>query len=219
MEQRVAVITGGAGELAAAVAEKLREAGWQVHAPGREELDVTNEENVRAFFERFERIDLLINNAGLRRDSLCASMTESDWDAVLAVNLRGAFFCSRVAGMKMMRARAGHIINLGSFAPRAGTRGQTNYAAAKAGLIGLTQSMARELGKRNVRVNCVSPGFLETKFVADMSPEVITATRQLHELGPFNTVAEAAQFIVFLDSLQFTSGQVFQLGSRIAPWT
>ncbi|CAN5515965.1 3-oxoacyl-[acyl-carrier-protein] reductase [soil metagenome] len=219
MEQRVAVITGGAGELAQRVAEKLKASGRQVHTPGRESLDVTNEESVLAFFEQLERVDLLINNAGMRQDALSARLSESAWDDVMAVNLRGAFFCARVAGIKMMRQRSGHIINIGSFAPRAGTLGQTNYAAAKAGLIGLTQSLARELGKRNVRVNCVSPGFLETKFVAEMSPEAVAATRQLHELGQFNTVEEAAQFIVLLETLQFTSGQVFQLGSRIARWT
>jgi len=219
VDARVAVITGGGGELAISVADKLRAAGLQVHTPGRDALDVMREESVAAFFDQLERVDLLINNAGARHDALCARLTEGDWDAAISVNLRGAFFCSRVVGMKMMRQRAGHIINIGSFAPRAGTIGQTNYAAAKAGIIGLTQSMARELGKRNVRVNCVSPGFLETKFVADMSPEVIEQTRQLHELGRFNTVEDAARFIVFLDTMEHVSGQVFQLGSRIARWT
>ena len=219
MAERVAVITGGAGDLARAVASQLRDTGLQVHTPGRDALDVSNEESVSAFFDQLGRVDLLINNAGARHDALCAAMSDAAWEQVIAVNLRGAFLCSRVAGMKMMRQRAGHIINIGSFAPRAGTLGQVNYAAAKAAVIGLTQSMARELGKRNVRVNCVSPGFLETKFVADMSEETIRQTRELHELGRFNTVEDAARFIVFLDTMEYVSGQVFQLGSRIAPWT
>lgn len=219
MAQRVAVITGGAGDLARSLASQLRDSGLQVHTPGRDALDVVNEESVGAFFDELERVDLLINNAGARQDALCAAMSVGAWEHVMAVNLRGAFLCSRVAGMKMMRQRKGHIINVGSFAPRAGTVGQVNYAAAKAGLIGLTHSMARELGKRNVRVNCVSPGFLETKFVADMSEETIRQTRELHELGRFNTVEDAARFIVFLDTMEHVSGQVFQLGSRIARWT
>jgi 3-oxoacyl-[acyl-carrier protein] reductase len=219
VNERVAVITGGGGELAISVADKLRAAGLLVHAPGRDALDVTREESVSAFFDQLERVDLLINNAGARHDALCSRLAEAGWDDAISVNLRGAFLCSRVAGMKMMRQRVGHIINIGSFAPRAGTMGQSNYAAAKAGLIGLTQSMARELGKRNVRVNCVSPGFLETKFVADVPPEVVEQTRQLHELGRFNTVEDAARFIVFIDTMEHVSGQVFQLGSRIALWT
>ena len=218
MSERVAAITGGAGDLARIIAEKLDAEGVRVHAPGRAELDVTSEESVQEFFARLGRIDLLINNAGSLADVVCAKMSEAEWDAVLATNLRGAFLCSQAAALKMMHQRCGHIINIGSFAPRAGTFGQTNYAAAKAGLIGLTESMARELGKRNVRVNCVSPGFLETKFTASMPAEAVERTRQLHELGRFNTVEDAARFIVFLDTMQHVSGQLFQLGSRIARW-
>jgi 3-oxoacyl-[acyl-carrier protein] reductase len=219
MAQRVAVITGGGGDLALAIIAELRQHDVQVLTPGREQLDVTNEQSVTAFFNSLDRVDLLINNAGARHDALCAAMTEREWNDVLAVNLTGAFLCSRAAAVLMLRQRSGHIVNIGSFSARAGTLGQANYAAAKAALIGLTTSMARELGRRNVRVNCVSPGFIQTKFVADMSAEVVEQTRQLHELGRFNTVEDAAKFIVFIDSLQHTSGQVFQLGSRIARWT
>ncbi len=116
-------------------------------------------------------------------------------------------------------ATRGAIINLGSFSARFGTIGQPNYAAAKAGLIGLTQSMARELGKRNVRVNCVLPGFLETKFTADVSEEAKQRILHTHELGRFNTAEDAARFIAFLDTMPLVSGQIFQLDSRIAPWT
>ncbi len=219
MSERVAIITGGDGGLATALADKLRTDGFEVIAPGRAQLDVTSPKNVETFFASIERVDLLINNAGQIADALCAKMSEAEWDAVMATNLRGAFLCAQAAALKMLKQRRGHIINLGSFSARFGTFGQTNYAAAKAGLIGLTQSMARELGKRNVRVNCVLPGFLETKFTGALPAEAKARALQMHELGKFNTVEEAARFITFLDTMPFVSGQVFQLDSRIAPWT
>ncbi|MEP6808795.1 MAG: SDR family NAD(P)-dependent oxidoreductase [Chthoniobacterales bacterium] len=219
MSKRVAVITGGAGDLAHALAPALEKDGLEVHAPGRDLLNVTSPESVRAFFRELGTVDLLVNNAGMRADALCAQMTEAAWDAVMSANLRGAFLCSQVVGLTMMRQRSGHIINIGSFSARYGTSGQSNYAAAKAGLIGLTQTMARELGKRSVRVNCVLPGFLETKFTETMTGENKESARQMHELGKFNTVDDAARFIAFLDTMSAVSGQVFQLDSRVSPWT
>jgi 3-oxoacyl-[acyl-carrier protein] reductase len=219
MDERVAMITGGEGDLAGAVADELRRAGWQVHAPGRQVLDVDVPAQVELFFGAIARIDFLINNAGNRDDALCSKMTAEQWDSVMATSLRGAFLCSQAAASKMIRQRAGHIINIGSFSARVGNVGQPNYSAAKAGMIGLTQSMARELGKRNVRVNCVLPGFLETKFSAGMRADFKEHARQMHELGRFNTVEDAARFIVFLDSMPAISGQLFQLDSRVAAWT
>jgi 3-oxoacyl-[acyl-carrier protein] reductase len=219
MDERIAIITGGEGDLARAIADELRGSGWHVHAPGRQQLDVDAPESIAHFFTETERIDLLINNAGNRDDALCSKMTVEQWDRVMTTNLRGAFLCSQAAALKMMKRRAGHIINIGSFAARAGNFGQPNYSAAKAGMIGLTQSMARELGKRNVRVNCILPGFLETNFSAGMRAEFKEDARQTHELGRFNTVEHAARFIAFLDTMPFTSGQVFQLDSRVARWT
>ncbi len=219
MNGRVAVITGGEGDLAGCIVSALHETGTEVHAPGRAALDVTSPESVQAFFAGIDQIDLLINNAGTREDAVCAKMSEEQWDRVIASNLRGAFLCSQAVAMKMVKQRAGHIINLGSFSARFGTFGQPNYAAAKGGLIGLTQSMARELGKRNVRVNCVLPGFLETKFTGDVSEEAKQRILHTHELGRFNTAEDAARFIAFLDTMPLVSGQIFQLDSRIAPWT
>lgn len=219
MSERVAVITGGAGDLAQAIAEALQAERVAVFAPARADLDVTSEENVRSYFATLPRIDLLVNNAGNRDDVVCAKMSEAQWDSVMATNLRGAFLCSRAASAKMISQRSGHIINIGSFSARFGNIGQTNYAAAKAGLIGHTQSMARELGRRNVRVNCVLPGFLETKFTADMPAAAKEQALRSHELGRFNTAADAARFIVFLDAMTAVSGQVFQLDSRITRWT
>jgi 3-oxoacyl-[acyl-carrier protein] reductase len=213
------VITGGEGELARAIAAELQAAGAEVHAPGRVELDVTSAENVRSYFGALERLDLLINNAGVSDDAVVAKMSGQQWDCVVGVNLRGAFLCSQAATRTMVAQRSGHIINIGSFSARFGTSGQANYAAAKAGLIGLTQSLAKELGRRNVRVNCVLPGYLETKFVAQVPEEAQERILRMHELGRFNTVADAARFIALLDTMAHVSGQVFQLDSRIAPWT
>jgi NAD(P)-dependent dehydrogenase (short-subunit alcohol dehydrogenase family) len=219
MNELVAIITGGAGALAGAIAQSVRDRGLQVHAPEKTELDVTDVESVRAFFARFDQVNLLINNAGVRADALCVKMSEAEWDQVLAVNLRGAFLCSQAVSMKMMRQRSGHIINVGSFAAKFGSVGQANYAAAKAGLIALTQSLAKEMGKRGVRVNCVLPGFLETKFSDGMPEKAKKEILEAHELGQFNTVTDAARFIAFLETMSFVSGQVFQLDSRVAPWT
>ena len=219
MAERVAVITGGAGDLAQAIAAELVRQGLRVHTPGRDALDVTSAESVRDFFAALERVDLLINNAGVREDIVCGKMSENEWDSVIAVNLRGAFLCSQAATMKMMARRSGHIVNIGSFSARFGNVGQANYAAAKAGLIGLTQSLAREMGKRNLRVNCVLPGYLETKFTADVPEAARDRILQMHELRAFNTVEHAARFVAFLETVPFVSGQVFQLDSRIVPWT
>ncbi len=219
MDDRLAIITGGEGELAGAIAKALREAGWGVEAPGRATLEVSSPQSVGDYFAQFEEVDLLVNSAGVRADGLCATMSEGEWDTVLGTNLRGAFLCAQAAALVMMRQRRGHIINVGSFSGRAGTFGQSNYAAAKAGLIGLTQSMARELGKRNVRVNCVLPGFLETQFTADLTEEAKLRALQMHQLGRFNTTEDAARFMAFLDTMSHVSGQVFQLDSRISRWS
>jgi 3-oxoacyl-[acyl-carrier protein] reductase len=215
MAARTALITGGEGDLALALRACLEAAGWTVIAPGRSALDVTSTESVSAFFAGLSRLDLLVNNAGLIHDKPVAMMSASAWDEVIAVNLDGAFRCSRAALKLMSRQRSGHIINIGSFAALNGTEGQANYAAAKAGLIAFTQSVAREYGARNVRCNCVLPGFLETKMtkaVLDRHREVVIGS---HSLGRLNTTTEAARFIAQLDGFENISGQVFQLDSRI----
>lgn len=218
---RVAVVTGGEGTLAGAIVSSLRESGrfGEILTPGRRDLDVTDSDSVRSFFGGVERIDLLINNAGCHRDGPAAKMTEEDWDEVIDANLKGAFFASREAARKMFRQRTGHIIQIGSFSALVPPAGQANYAAAKAGLIGLTQSLAEELGKRGVRVNCVLPGFLEdTGMTRDLPESVIERARKSHVLGRFNTVDEAAWFLSHLDQLEAVSGQVFQLDSRLHRW-
>ena len=144
-----AVITGGQGDLAQAIAEELGSLGYLVDAPGRKELDVTSSEQVSAYMVDRPGITLLVNCAGITRDRSVARLTEGDWDAVLDTNLTGAFRCARQVVRQMLQSRTpGHLIQIGSFASLAGDRGQAAYAAAKAGLIGLTRSLAREVGAR-----------------------------------------------------------------------
>ena len=135
------------------------------------------------------------------------------------VNLDGAFRCARAVVRPMMRQRDGQILNITSYGGRVGRAGQANYAASKAALFGFTQSLARELGSRNIRVNAVSPGFLRTGLVADLTDDQQAAHAAANTLGRFNDVAEVARFVAFLAGMRNVSGQLFQLDSRITPWT
>ncbi len=230
--KRVALITGAGGGLGRALVAEFALQEWQVVAGMREPvqlpraistmLDVTQpsqiEQVINETVQRFGRIDALINNAGVTADRLCAEMTDEDWMRVLDVNLRGAFLCSKAMARQMIRQRDGHIINISSHGARRGPRGQSNYAAAKAGLIGLTQSLAKEFGSRNVRVNAVFPGVMPTGMTAALTAEQLGAFAQANSLGRINSIEEVARFIVFLATTQNISGQVFTLDSRIAPW-
>lgn len=215
-----AVITGGEGDLARAIAAELRQSGFEVVAPGRGELDVTSADSVRACFAGLKQVDLLVNNAGVCRDVSVAKMTEAEFDQVLDVNLKGAFLVSQAAAKLMSKQSCGHIVNIGSYSALSGPAGQANYAAAKAGLIGFTQSIAKEYGARNVRVNCVLPGFLATKMTRQLLEDEGWRESLLsqHALGRLNTAPEVARFIAFLHSMQNVSGQVFQLDSRVRRW-
>jgi 3-oxoacyl-[acyl-carrier protein] reductase len=211
------IISGGEGSLA----RELRTEFAQdvIRAPGRKEMDVRNEAQVEAYFSSLTRVDVLIVNAGATRDGLVAAMPAADFDEVVNANLRGAFLCARAALKSMVRQRSGHIIFVGSRAARNGARGQSAYAAAKAGLVGLAQSIAKEYGARNIRCNVVLPGFLETKMTATLSEKRREEVREEHALGRFNTVENAADFIAFLARMDHVSGQVFTLDSRIDRWT
>lgn len=217
----LALITGGDGDLASALSSALGAAGYSVHAPGRDVLDVTSAPSVARYFRESlpDTPDLLVLCAGLIRDASISRMGEEDWDTVLRVNLRGSFLCAREAFRGMLRRCSGHIVGIGSHSALSGPVGQANYAASKAGLIGLIQSLAREGGSRGVRANCVLPGFLETRMTRDLPQEVVRSTLGAHVLDRFNTPPEAARFIVFLDSMPHVSGQVFQLDSRVGRWT
>jgi 3-oxoacyl-[acyl-carrier protein] reductase len=159
------------------------------------------------------RLDILVNNAGITRDNLIMRMKEAEWDAVLGVNLKGAFNCIRAASKPMIKQRAGRIINISSVVGVMGNAGQANYVASKAGLIGLTKTVARELASRNITVNAVAPGFIET----EMTEALPEATRQLMlaqiPLGRFGTAAEVAQAVAFLASAAaaYITGQVIHV--------
>lgn len=217
-ETRLVVITGGAGDLAQEVARLFVAAGYEVRSPGRDTLDVSDAAGVRAYFKNLPRCDVLVNNAGVLADAPVVRMDEAAWDKVMDVCLRGAFLCSRAAIPHMRKARAGHIINIGSYSALSGPAGQANYAAAKAGLIGLTKSLASEMGTSNIRTNCVLPGFLETKFVDNVPDAAVARIKDDHALRRFNTCTDAARFITLLDSMENVSGQVFQLDSRVGGW-
>ena len=214
---RIAVITGGAGDLAWTIGAELRLAGFEVLAPGREALDVTSADSVFAFFAGVKRLDLLVNNAGVCCDISVAKMTEADFDCVVDVNLKGVFLVSQAAVKLMSKQRRGHLVNIGSYSALTGPAGQANYAAAKAGLIGLTQSIAKEYGARNIRANCVLPGCLETKMTRHLLADAAWQQNLLsqHTLGRLNTTQDVARFILFLHSMENVSGQVFQLDSRV----
>ena len=211
------LISGGEGDLARALQKEFP--GAQVHAPGRREMDVREEGQVEAYFSRLEGLDVLIANAALTRDGAVTGLSAADFNDVMNTNLRGVFLCTRAALKKMVKQRSGHIVLIGSRAARHGTRGQSAYAAAKAGLVGLAQSIAKEYGARNIRCNVVLPGFLETRMTAGLSTERRDEVRAEHALGRFNTVGNAAPAIAFLARLDHVSGQVFTLDSRIDRWT
>ena len=217
----VALITGGTGDLARSIRAELESQGWIVHAPSHQQMDVTDKAQVQRVIGALDRLDLLIHNAGMTRDALLIKMTEVAFNEVLNVHLKGAFLCSQAALKLMVKQRQGHIIHIGSFSALSGPAGQANYASAKAGLIGLTQSLAAEYGARGIRANCVLPGFLDTKMTRHLLADDAQHQRMLaaHTLGMLNTVQDAARFIAFLPTLPAVSGQVFQLDSRISRWT
>ncbi len=233
---RVAWVTGAAGGLGGALVTEFVAQGWNVLAtyhrvalqPSGPNIlairaDVTVREEVDAAIEtalqRWGRVDALVNNAGFTDDNACWQIKEEDWDTVIDVNLKGSFVCARAVAEPMRRLNGGHIISVSSFAARQGTAGQSSYAAAKAGLIGLTESLARELGPGNVRVNAVLPGVLRTVMTAKLTPAQLEQFAAANALRRLNEVDEVARFIVFLATMQNVSGQVFQLDSRIGRWT
>ncbi len=208
------VITGGNGDLARAISAEFRSTGDEIFCPDREELDVRYSGVVQQYFEKVGDIDVLIQNAGVTRDRLFPHLSESNWDDVLNTNLKGAFLCVRAVIGGMMRRGGGHIVMIGSYSAKHPPLGQSAYAASKAGLEGLAKSLAQELGVRNIRVNCVLPGFLNTRMTQGLSNEHRESVRAQHSLGRLNTTEEAARFIRHLLSMEHISGQVFQLDSR-----
>ena len=160
--------------------------------------------------ETFDRIDILVNNAGITRDALLLRMKDADWDAVLDVNLKGAFLCTRAVAKLMTKQRYGRIINIASVVGQMGNAGQANYCASKAGLMGLTRSNARELAKRNITVNAVAPGFISTAMTDALSEDKrqeLAAQIPLARLGSADDIANAVVFLASEDT-GYITGQV-----------
>jgi len=183
------------------------------------QADIRSKESVEQMVEtvigQWHRIDLLINNAGITRDKLLIKMDESLWDEVLDTNLKGPFHCIQAVAKTMIRQKAGHIINIASFAGLQGAIGQAAYSASKAGLIGLTKSAAREFGPFGIRVNTILPGFLPTEMSLNLHRDKREKIIQANALERSTTMEEVADFIFHLTSTASVSGQVFNLDSRI----
>ena len=218
-EHGAAVVVSGrdAGRLQNAVRE-LEERGASVHgvvadAAKREDADRL----VEAAKERYGRLDLLVNNAGITRDGLLIRMKDDDWDRVMEVNLRGAFLVTRAAAKLMVRQRSGRIINIASTAGAMGSPGQANYSAAKAGLIGFTKATARELAHWGVLVNAVAPGLIETDMAAAIPAEAREALLAQVPLKRIGSAREVAEMVGFLagDGAAYVTGQVFHVNGGL----
>jgi 3-oxoacyl-[acyl-carrier protein] reductase len=235
LEGQVALVTGGARGIGAAIARRLAEHGANVaivdvvdagaetareleEATGRAtafvRADIAKEDEARAAVSTVEAtlgpVDILVNNAGITRDGLALVMSEGDWDAVLAVNLKGAFLMSKAVLRGMIKRRRGSIVSISSVVGRRGNAGQVNYSAAKAGLIGLTKSLAREVASRNVRINAVAPGYIETEMTAALDESARNAIVNQIPLGRIGTPEAVAAAVAFLvsDSASFITGAV-----------
>ena len=194
-----------------ALAAEIKAAGGEALAvQGNVTVTADTERMIDQAVETFGRVDILVNNAGITRDGLILRMKDEDWDAVLTVNLKGAFLCTRAASKVMTKQRYGRIINIASVVGQMGNAGQANYCASKAGLMGLTKSNARELAKRNVTVNAVAPGFIATDMT-DVLPEKVkqelTAQIPLERLGSADDIANAVLFLASERS-GYITGQV-----------
>lgn len=227
-----ALVTGSTRGIGRAIAESLAGAGARVAIVGRDKgradavaseigggaqgfaCDVSEVAQVTALVDDVEKafggIDILVNNAGLTRDNIMLRLKDEDWDAVINANLRGAFFTTRAATRGMMKRRWGRIINMASVVGLIGNKGQSNYAASKAGLIGLTKSVAKEFASRGILANVVAPGFIETDMTAAMTPEARQAMSQQIPLERLGTPEDIANLVTFLasDRASYITGQI-----------
>jgi len=210
---KVAVAARSADKLASLVAEIAARGGEALAVP----MDVANADQVKAGFQqvlaKFGRLDILVNNAAITRDTLALRMKLDDWEAVLRTNLTGAHLCIQQALGPMLKQRSGRIINLSSVVAETGNAGQANYVASKAGLIGLTRAMAVEVASRNITVNAVAPGFIETPMTDPLPAELKEKMKSLIPLGRFGKDREIAAAIVFLasDEAAYITGQVLDV--------
>ena len=238
LKDKVALITGASQGIGRDTARALSEAGAKVAVAARNEdklaslvaeiesaggqafaikLDVADPDQIKSAFkqvtEKFARLDILVNNAAITRDGLALRMKPDDWEAFLRTNLTGAHLCIQQAMAIMMRARAGRIINIASVVAQMGNAGQANYVASKAGLIGLTKAIAVEIASRNITVNAVAPGFIETPMTDVLSAEVKEDLKKRIPLGRMGTPRDVASAIVFLasDEAAYITGHVLDV--------
>lgn len=244
MDGRVAVVTGGARGIGRAIVEKLAGLGASVvigdmladlaEKTAEEvsqitskkiiftKVDVTNGKSAVEMIDRtlaeFGRVDILVNNAGITRDTLILRMEEADWDTVLDVNLKGAFNCSKAVLRAMMKQRYGRIVNISSVSGQAGQAGQTNYSASKAGLIGFTKALAREVASRQITVNAVAPGFIPTSLTNDLSDELKKSILGATPIGRMGKPEEIAAAVAFLASEEaaYITGHVLAVDGGMA---
>lgn len=238
LQGRIALVTGAAQGIGRAIALELSKSGAtlaladinevklaqvaaEIEAAGGQaaafRIDVSNEESIeagaKAVLERFGKVEILVNNAGITRDRLMLRMKRADWDLVLDINLTGAFLLTQALLSPMLKNRWGRIVNMASVVGRAGQAGQVNYAASKAGLIGLTRSMAREFASRGITVNAVAPGFIETPMTAVLTEEQSAAMLAQIPLGRRGTDRDVAQVVAFLasDEAAYITGHVLDV--------
>ncbi|MCB0075779.1 MAG: 3-oxoacyl-[acyl-carrier-protein] reductase [Anaerolineales bacterium] len=244
LSEKVALVTGGSRGIGRAIALQLAAQGAdvavnyrgnaaaaqavveQIEGMGRRAIavqaDVADSEAVQAMVKTVSQAlggpHIVVNNAGITRDTLLMRMKESDWNEVLDTNLKGAFNVIKAVQRPMMKGRYGRIVNITSIAGVSGNAGQANYASAKAGLIGLTKSVAKELGSRNITCNAVAPGFIPTDLTADLSDALIAQAVELTPLGRLGTVDDIAQAVTFLasDAAAFITGQVLKVDGGMA---
>lgn len=244
LTDKVAVVTGAARGIGRVIAKKLAAEGAKVVlTTGRSieqgmavkdeiistgadaafvQCDVTQTDQVNnlieATLEQFNQIDILVNNAGITRDTLLARMKNEDWDDVLNTNLRGAFYCCRAVCRPMMKQRSGRIINISSVVGLFGNPGQANYSASKSGLFGLTKSLAKELAPRNVTVNAIAPGYIETEMTGELSEQTKEEYLKYIPLGAFGSPEDVAGLVSFLasDDARYITGEIVRVDGGLA---